>query len=166
VVVGGFSRGKTENFCRSVQDIKPCMQHKWNVPPDLKSAMGLKMQAVQKYSCISFLIPAQLHIIQGPKCVSNYLFRKIWIRLWADSEKRNAAVLLYCLHLRPSGRGKCTTTICCKSSILYSISHVQVQSMSWLQLKHGTLKHGALPGHVLASKVQTPWLSCSYSSAF
>ncbi len=45
---------------------------------------------------------------------------------------------------KPSGRGKCTTTICCKSSILYSISHVQVQSMSWLQLKHGTLKHGAL----------------------
>jgi hypothetical protein len=43
--------------------------------------MGLKMQAVQKYNCISFLIPAQLHIqmhiIQGPKSVSNYLFRKI-----------------------------------------------------------------------------------------
>jgi hypothetical protein len=132
--------------------------------------MGLKMQAVQMYSCISFLIPAQLHIqmhiIQGPKCVSNYLLKKIWIRLWADSEKRNASVLLCCLHLRPSGRGKCTTTICCKSTILYSTSHVQVQSTSWLQLKNGTLKHGALPGHVLASKVQTPWLSCSNSSAF
>lgn len=165
MVLGRFSRGKTENFCRSVQDIKPCMQDKWNVPPDLKSAMGLKMQAVQKYSCISFLIPAQLHIqmhiIRGPKCVSNYLFRKIWIRLMGRHWKRNASVLLYCLHLRPSSRGKCTTTICCKSSILYSISHVQVQSMSWLQLKHG-----ALPGHVLVSKVQTPWLSCSYSSAF
>jgi hypothetical protein len=92
VVVGRFSRGKTENFCRSVQDIKPCMQDKWNVPPDLKSAMGLKMQAVQKYSCISFLIPAQLHIqmhiIRGPKCVSNYLFRKIWIRLMGRHWKK------------------------------------------------------------------------------
>jgi hypothetical protein len=82
------------------------------------------MQARQKSCCISFLIPTQLpnlnvlvkprHILLLPRHIwapelctflvcnghTRNVFEEIWMKLKADSENRNKAALIYCLHLR------------------------------------------------------------------